>query len=867
LEANNPLDAPHFRISAAVVKQLGEELITDEVTAFMELVKNSYDADSSRVMIDINTIELCGNTNLLDISSVISETFGDIENRLVINENSNQIDDVGYISIKDNGGGMSKDDVINKWMTISLSEKRDSVKHGISTTKGRSYLGEKGVGRLSTQRLGSTIDLITGKVGDDFFTHLYFDWNAFNENRTLDEVKPGFKSFSKPVDESGTEIIIRNLKSKDVWEGDSYSKILGQLSQLISPKKNTPGGFKINIRKNNSIQDLLDINKAIDDSFVSSFSFALGSDTLTIDGIVGQKKLYGSSRANHENFEKFIAPDNGEDFFRFLTSKQHNKKESLSGVQYVGDAGQLFKWQLAIKINEIPELIYVEKRDFNDLLILDDSGMLIYELAHPGSFTGKINDYSFTKDFGHVLNTNADIKTIIQNQTGVRIYRDGFGIKPYGINSQDWLRLGAGNTSGSSFYGLKPFNIVGYVEIGAKDNYFLREKTDREGFIESPHSINFFKIMYFVVKQINLTLEKTRRSFNEYITHISADNVGIDPVQNTFDSLISTAKKSRGLQERMAAINYRLADSKKKIADIKFEDIDIAEDRNKLRKQLSLLNGLLVDSDQLMNEISLILEDTKTLDTHVSVLKPQIESLENQLMEFTDLASLGLTAEALSHELSNIADKLFEETNLIIKNYAKKIPKEFLKINIYLELVKSSVTSFRKQLSHLDPALKYVRESKEVFSINLFFVELEEFYQERFGDKIRINLKRSELDPQVKVNKGKLIQIIDNLVLNSEYWLKDKLKMVRTFNPEITIDISPPYIRIYDNGNGIPHHIEDTLFQPFVTLKPKGVGRGLGLFIVQQLLDSLGCSIILLPDRNPEGNRYVFQLYINSLIV
>ena len=49
--------SPHFDISAAVVRQLGDELVSDEVTAIVELVKNAYDADATYAHVVVNTIE------------------------------------------------------------------------------------------------------------------------------------------------------------------------------------------------------------------------------------------------------------------------------------------------------------------------------------------------------------------------------------------------------------------------------------------------------------------------------------------------------------------------------------------------------------------------------------------------------------------------------------------------------------------------------------------------------------------------------------------------------------------------------------------------------------------------------------------
>ncbi len=72
-----------FKISAAVVKQLGEELVSDELTAIMELVKNSYYADADWVKITINTTEVPPEEDI---------TFKNVK---------------GYITIEDNGIGMN----------------------------------------------------------------------------------------------------------------------------------------------------------------------------------------------------------------------------------------------------------------------------------------------------------------------------------------------------------------------------------------------------------------------------------------------------------------------------------------------------------------------------------------------------------------------------------------------------------------------------------------------------------------------------------------------------------------------------------------------------------------------------------------
>ena len=96
--------------------------------------------------------------------------------------------------------------------------------------------------------------------------------------------------------------------------------------------------------------------------------------------------------------------------------------------------------------------------------------------------------------------------------------------------------------------------------------------------------------------------------------------------------------------------------------------------------------------------------------------------------------------------------------------------------------------------------------------------------------------------------------------------MKKRKEEDKSFNPILAVKIEQPWLYIYDNGFGISKAIENHIFEPFITTKPKQEGRGLGLFIVQQLLDSFGCTIALEPELNDSGRKYVLAINLSNII-
>lgn len=829
---------PHFDVSAGLIRQLGDELVSDEVTAMMELIKNAYDADADWVRVEINTKEI-----YQDPESYYKDSYP------------------GYIMISDDGDGMSDDDIWDKWMKISLSSKKKFKAEGKITNKKRTPLGEKGVGRLSTNKLGDRLELFTGQLKSNKQNHVAFDWNNFDDDTSLTAVPVHIDQFEKKPSQKGTKLVITNLRESKKWEGDSWDKFRGQISQMIFPFKERRL-FNVYLKLNGESIDLDELSQQVRNNSVANIKFNLAEKKLVINGSVKLLKLNGSNATDAQQFyETKILPDFGHNFYLFLTDPIANKKNYLDNIKYSGKKGLFYTFSKTIAFADLDKLAFEIVKESSDE---DELEMLTP--AYPGNLSGEIDDFYFkdSDSITHAFSSISEFKRVVQNQVGVRIFRDGFGIKPYGIDGQDWLGLSGGQTSGNSFYGLRPGNVLGYIEITAKENSNLKEKTDREGFTDTPYSRNFLRIMNYVVDQVNDVFEGMRRSYNEYKKQLSQDTAGIKSIEESFKDLNKAATQAKKITNKTQEVKRKLAEVAIKVLAVSQQKSSTQTEESRLF--LNEIYGLMNEAQQLLSGVEILLTQTNKLDEYVKYLQPQIESLETQLSDFAELAGLGLTAEALSHELSNIVDRIVEETDKLNKKLKGKQPIEIQSVTLYLEHMRGAARSFRKQLSHLAPSLKYVRESKEKFSIKEFLNELKDYYSEKFDHKISVSLVSHGRDFYIKMNKGKLTQILDNLMINSEYWLKERVKQHPRFKPVITLEIREPFIKVYDNGNGVNINIENRIFQPFITSKPKKVGRGLGLFIVQQLLENVNGEILLSNERNQFGNRYIFQINLSSII-
>ena len=234
--------------------------------------------------------------------------------------------------------------------------------------------------------------------------------------------------------------------------------------------------------------------------------------------------------------------------------------------------------------------------------------------------------------------------------------------------------------------------------------------------------------------------------------------------------------------------------------------------------------------------------------------KNRINEEEKVLDKYKIVMATSLIAESLSHEILKIAQKT--------KTCATNIRKELLKkeynsiiVNANVDMIISSMQYLYRNASILDSNSYIKRNVFEKVSIKQLLADIVEtfpLFDQTFDKSYNIAINGEDFE--IELIKNNFVISIENLLINSKYWL-DKNGIE---NPAINFILKDNKVIVYDNGYGVSKDIENDLFDAFVTCKPDSEGRGLGLYLTRQLINEIDASIVLSDERNEYGNRFKF---------
>jgi signal transduction histidine kinase len=191
-----------IRPAARLISTIGEDLIGDAYAAMVELVKNSYDADATKVDIIFNYTKL-GDENVLKIE------------------------------ISDDGHGMSKNVVTNAWLVPATKDKLTRT----HSPKGRLFQGKKGIGRYAAAILGQELVMKTIDT-EGYRTEVFINWSQFEKAEFLEDVEIILTS-QKTNETKGTTLYITATGQKyHQWGRSELYSLTNELRKLKSPFKN-----------------------------------------------------------------------------------------------------------------------------------------------------------------------------------------------------------------------------------------------------------------------------------------------------------------------------------------------------------------------------------------------------------------------------------------------------------------------------------------------------------------------------------------------------------------------------------------------------------------------------------------------------
>lgn len=192
-----------FRMHPRVLAALGADLVTNDVVAIIELVKNSYDAFATRV----------------DVRFLSDPEQGD------------------FLEIEDDGTGMTQEVIEDVWCMVATPFKAENP-IATSGRKVRRVVGEKGLGRLAVARLGERLHMLTQAPGSPCL-EVVVDWSELAAAGDMSACTANCRPYGgeSPFRRSGNRLRIFGLKAE--WDSAMVRTLEEDLARLISPFSDT----------------------------------------------------------------------------------------------------------------------------------------------------------------------------------------------------------------------------------------------------------------------------------------------------------------------------------------------------------------------------------------------------------------------------------------------------------------------------------------------------------------------------------------------------------------------------------------------------------------------------------------------------
>lgn len=683
-----------MRAKARLVRTLlGDEMVSNEVVAIIELVKNAYDADAKRVSV-------------------------------YITPQSDQI------MVVDDGHGMSHSTMLEVFTSPATLYKQKRT----ASRRGRTLLGNKGIGRFASFRLGGKLTITSRWLEEgteepaSTETELEMDWAALvaNDELFLDEMNCRWEE-RDPVtfdgETTGTVLVVNQLAKDFTWDYKHVEALREGLARLLQPGENLD--FQIELLT--PIDDLNGLVEAPDylrnpDYWVRAEVDQLGRAELTF--------RFRGSEEETSSVSLYIFAD------------PHNQRRK-------NEAGQL----------KTPVCGPFEL----DMRVWDRDRDALQEKADR---------------FGV---TTRQLRSSLDRMSGMSVYRDGFRVFPYGEAGNDWLRLDLRRVQNPTMR-LSNNQIIGVVRIGLERNPLLKDQSNREGFIHNEAVDDFRQLILQIIAQLEERRYKSRRK--------------------------PEPEKPQGL----------------------FEGLDLQF----LRRELAAQKLEVSESVQSL------------LDRQESVLAARLKTVQESYTRYRRLSGLGELLDKMLHETANPVGLILGDADTL--EHMLRDQPNLVQPHRRVLRIQNNVRRISHALDLIKPLAGRRRTKRTPVELEAVIAKAFEF-QEKMACKVDL----PDTHHTIIGNEGDLLQLFDNLIKNSLYWLAAS----NSNDPRISIKVNAlpqegkVEILFCDNGPGVEEHHRDLIFLPHWTRKPEG--QGLGLMICGEIVTEHNGILELLHDEEEQA--------------
>lgn len=822
-----------FAVSAKTARLIGRENISGVDGAVIELIKNAYDADATCVFVQFNipfptvpqsisftlATTVFTATNLSTLLQFYTNNGKHYEKRKDLSiaeeqELTSFLFSYNTITVMDNGCGMNKDVLRSAWMNIGTNDKEERK----VSPKGRIKTGAKGIGRFALDKL-STATTVYTKSSDDLFKKWQIDWRQFDTAHMLQEVsatvedstgsyfelatkiaKDRIKSFNQYTWDTGTTIILNPLREN--WSPLLFSKINRNLKSLFPSTNDSQFDIYVN------------------NVFYPTYSFANERFSL-VEGDYDYKIL--SSFDGKDSLTiKITRSEVDTRKIKLTITEEDQQREVLLNEFWSRDAFQKDNYHRSDYAKEITLPLSVTK-----LTKLDPS-----MISAVGPFTAELYFLKNTNSTIEIVKpiSGARRKIVLENYSGIKLYRDGFKVRPYGEDgpSFDWIGLGErarkspGAVSSSGAWRVRTNQVVGAVRISKEDNPNLVDMANREGLAVNDAYTTFISILEKIIETFEGDRQRVFQEFSSWIEY-----------------------KKKTLFKSHEVIESVKGDKKTAQND------PVEDDSNQD-----------VDTDEPYS--------SKDYKRAVLVLEKKNERTDQALKTLMLYSSAGVMTNTFSHEISRITTNKGSRMQHL-RHAVKRLVGEdgytgnplFDPFTIIdqTEKVDQLLESWLSViLTGSEEETFYAKSTNICSAIDEILIAWKPLLEQKLINICPLILKGKLEDCSCDIAKIDLHIILNNFLLNSAWFLEKATVAQREIY--VTIEVQPSKIIILLENNGPPldsmfSNNPDRIFLPGESSKKRenGEGTGLGLWITKLAVDGASGEIHPMDKQDGFGLR------------